>query len=173
MFPTAFQTNGGIGNLSAIGNTLYAQTFLGIYTSINQGQSWQLINNSNLRFPSGIPTPRLSVVDSTVFVGQFGGVYRLNSVPSSVRIAEEHAMRIFPQPADGSATLEYSLSEASLVQVEIVNSLGASVVKYDAKQQGSGLQRMTLATEALAQGAYFVRVNIGGKVATVLLQVVR
>jgi hypothetical protein len=47
------------------------------------------------------------------------------------------------------------------------------VVKYDANQQISGLQRMTLATEALAQGAYFVRVNISGKVATVPLQVVR
>jgi hypothetical protein len=82
-------------------------------------------------------------------------------------------MRLFPQPTDGSATLEYLLSEASLVQIEIVNTLGAQMVKYDATKQSSGSQRMTLATEALAQGAYFVRVNIAGKVATVPLQVVR
>ena len=90
-----------------------------------------------------------------------------------VRLSAEYATRLFPQPANGSATLEYVLSEASLVQVEIVNTLGSSMVKYDATQQGSGLQRMIVATEALAQGVYFVRVNISGKVATVTLQIIR
>jgi hypothetical protein len=82
-------------------------------------------------------------------------------------------MRLFPQPASGAITLEYTLAKASLVQVEIVNSAGGSVAKYDAVQQSSGTQRIMLTTETLAQGMYFVRVNIGGKLATAPLQVVR
>jgi hypothetical protein len=100
-----------------------------------------------------------------------GGAFTLR--PSSVRIAEAHAMRLFPQPASGAITLEYTLAKASLVQVEIVNSAGGSVAKYDAVQQSSGTQRIMLTTETLAQGMYFVRVNIGGKLATAPLQVVR
>jgi hypothetical protein len=82
-------------------------------------------------------------------------------------------MRIFPQPTNGLATLEYSLSEASCVGVDIVNVLGIVLHTEDAIQQGSGLQRITLPTEGLGHGAYFVRVNIGGKIATVPLQVMR
>jgi hypothetical protein len=93
--------------------------------------------------------------------------------PASVRIAEEHAMRIFPQPASDRTTLEYTLSEASSVSIEIVNTLGKAVFSPPVSQFGSGLQRVTLPTEGLGQGAYFVRVHIGGKVATVPLQVVR
>lgn len=93
--------------------------------------------------------------------------------PASVRIAEEYSMRVFPQPANGVATLEYSLSELSWVSLEIVNTLGQALISHPTRQQSSGLQRVTIPTEGLGQGVYFLRVNMGGKIATMPFQVMR
>jgi hypothetical protein len=106
-----------------------------------------------------------SVVDPTLMVTPTTSVYDAAS--------EIFQLRLFPQPSLGVTTLEYTLSQPALVHTDIVNSLGVSIVKYAETQQGSGIHRITIETKALAQGAYFVRVNISGKVATVPLQVVR
>ncbi|MCU0426276.1 MAG: IPT/TIG domain-containing protein [Candidatus Kapabacteria bacterium] len=100
-----------------------------------------------------------------------GGVLIVN--PASVRVAEEYGMRIFPQPTTDYITLEYTLQQPAPVQMEIVNSLGVSVLTYLETQQGSGIHRATIQTKTLSQGVYFVRIYIGGKVATVPLQVIR
>lgn len=168
---TAFSpASGAVGTLITITGTNFTGTSLVAVGGRTAAFTVVSPTTITVTIPAGISgNSPITIITPNGQVVSSGGV----QVTTSVRIADEHAMRIFPQPADGSTTLEYSLSGASLVQVEIVNSLGARVVKYDANQQIRGLQRMTLATEALAQGAYFVRVNIGGKVATMPLQVVR
>lgn len=93
--------------------------------------------------------------------------------PTSVRFAEEFGMRIFPQPTTDHITLEYLLQQASLVEMEIVNALGTTVQTFPNAQLSSGVQRTTIDVQSLSAGAYFLRVNIGGKRATVLLQVIR
>ena len=82
-------------------------------------------------------------------------------------------MRVFPQPATDVATLEYSLSELSWVSLEIVNTMGQVLISEPTRQQSSGLQRVTIPTEGLGQGVYFLRVNMGGKIATIPFQVMR
>ncbi|MBD1210483.1 MAG: IPT/TIG domain-containing protein [Ignavibacteria bacterium] len=93
--------------------------------------------------------------------------------PASVRIAEEYGMRIFPHPASDAITLEYSLVTPAVVETEMVNLLGMTMFALPKIQQSKGIQRVSLNVQALPAGMYFVQVNIGGKRATVPLQIIR
>lgn len=165
-------TSGSPGTTITITGTNFTGTSL--VAIGGRASAFTVVSPTTIRatIPAGIPSGNTPIIVITP-AGQVMSSMTLQVI-TSIRVAFEHSVQLFPQPSsDDQTTLEYTLSQPSLVQTEIVNSLGASVVKYAETQQGSGIHRITIETKALAQGVYFVRVNIGGKIATVPLQVVR
>jgi len=121
--------------------------------------------------PTGIPAGPTPIIVRTP-AGDVTSTITL-LVTLSVRVAEEYSMKVSPQPTADAATLEYTLSAPSVVETSIVNTLGTTMLTLPKTQQSSGIQRTQLNVQSLPVGMYFVRVNIGGNIATLPLQVVR
>ncbi len=121
--------------------------------------------------PTGIPAGPTPIIVRTPAGDATSTITLL--VTLSVRVAEEYSMKVSPQPTADAATLEYTLSAPSLVETSIVNTLGTTMLTLPKTQQSSGIQRTQLNVQSLPVGMYFVRVNIGGNIATLPLQVVR
>jgi len=69
------------------------------------------------------------------------------------------SVALYPNPARESATLEFTLSSSSEVNVSVLDALGrtVSVVSNATLQQGA--QRFTIPTSALAAGAYNITIR--------------
>ncbi|MCU0425482.1 MAG: carboxypeptidase regulatory-like domain-containing protein [Candidatus Kapabacteria bacterium] len=95
--------------------------------------------------------------------------------PVSVRNEEQSAfaMSVFPNPASVQATVEFSLTQASSVQVDVVNVLGAVIISLPEASFTSGKHRMNLSTAELQSGMYFVRVRAQNGTSVSPLQIVR
>ncbi|MEJ7659127.1 MAG: T9SS type A sorting domain-containing protein [Hymenobacter sp.] len=100
----------------------------------------------------------------------------VNLVVLSSRQADDAvvAMSIFPNPAQGQATITYQVKDASQpVAVRVTDLLGRDVrTLLDAKQT-PGFHDLTVPTGELALGTYLIKVQVGDKVATRRLAVSR
>ena len=100
----------------------------------------------------------------------------INLVVLSSRQADDAvvAMSVFPNPAQGQATLTYQVKDAAQpVAVRVTDLLGRDVrTLLDAKQT-PGFHNLAVPTDNLALGTYLIKVQVGDKVATRRLAVSR
>jgi hypothetical protein len=66
---------------------------------------------------------------------------------------------VYPNPANNSARLRYSLSAKSPVTIEIFDMVGNSVLSIPNQSQSAGIQEVDINTSSLCSGMYFVRIN--------------
>jgi len=84
------------------------------------------------------------------------------------------AMSVFPNPAQGKSTITYQvLGGAQAVAVRVTDLLGREVRTLVDSRQNAGFQEVSVTTGDLAVGAYFVKVQVGDKIATRRLAVTR
>lgn len=74
---------------------------------------------------------------------------------------QANTLNIFPNPATTSASINYSLTTASEVSLDVVNMLGQKIQTINLGQQSAGENHYVLNTEMLNSGLYFVQINIG------------
>ena len=80
---------------------------------------------------------------------------------------------LFPNPTRGDATLRYELPETRNVSVVVYDALGRRVQSLVTAQEQRGRQELTVDTDALTSGVYFVRLVAGTHSETRRLVVVR
>ncbi len=91
---------------------------------------------------------------------------------NKVAAADLGAM-VFPNPAKDNATLTFSLSNATEVNVTVVDAIGRTVANVTNGNLGAGVHNFTINTTDLAGGAYNVVISTDGGVATQRLTVVK
>lgn len=78
-----------------------------------------------------------------------------------------------PNPARGASEVSFSMPEAGLVRLSVVDLLGREVAVIAEGEQAAGRHVETLDTGALAPGVYVVRLSSGAQTATQRVVVVR
>jgi len=77
------------------------------------------------------------------------------------------AMSVYPNPAQGVATVAYNVAgRAEQVNIVLTDLLGRQVQVLESGLRSSGAQTTTVSTADVAAGTYLVRVQVGDKVAT-------
>lgn len=77
------------------------------------------------------------------------------------------AMGVFPNPANGAATVAYNVgSRAENVNIVLTDLLGRPVRVLASGPESAGVQSKKVSTANVAAGTYLVRVQVGEKVAT-------
>lgn len=77
------------------------------------------------------------------------------------------ALGIYPNPAQGSATVSYNVgSHADNVSIALTDLLGREVQVLANGLQAAGMQSKTVSMANVAAGTYLVRVQVGDKVST-------
>ena len=112
--------------------------------------------------------------DATRFPGTQAAA--INLVVLSSRRADDAvvAMSVFPNPAQGQATITYQVQDASQpVAVRVTDLLGRDVRTLLDARQTPGFHDLTVPTSELALGTYLIKVQVGDKVATRRLAVSR
>ncbi|MDQ3191121.1 MAG: T9SS type A sorting domain-containing protein [Bacteroidota bacterium] len=75
-------------------------------------------------------------------------------------------LMLFPNPANNSTILSYSLSESSAVNIAILNTMGQIVKEEKIENHSSGVYNHNLDLNFLPKGIYFVQLEINGAVST-------
>ena len=96
----------------------------------------------------------------------------LNAAGISDPINEFASLQVFPNPADNSTAVSYSLSNASDVTIEIYNVRGQKAKSVFSGKQNAGECKFDIDCNGLSNGIYFVKLVAAGKVEkTVMLSV--
>jgi uncharacterized protein len=80
---------------------------------------------------------------------------------------------IFPNPASQLVRVAFSLENATLAKVVVVNALGQEVLRTPELVMGSGQQQALLDVSGLGSGVYFCRILAGNRVQILPLSIFR
>jgi hypothetical protein len=121
--------------------------------------------------PSVSKAPILSFVEGSY--SQNGSVIQSNKTivsqyPMAFVSVEEikllNNMELFPNPTiNNSTTLTLNIEKPTKIKVELLNTLGQSVLKVAEKELVSGKNKIEINTATLSSGIYFVAIEIDGK----------
>ncbi|MFW5955292.1 MAG: penicillin acylase family protein [Rhodothermales bacterium] len=85
-----------------------------------------------------------------------------------------HFEAIFPNPATGpTVRASYSVPGPGTVNIDVIDLLGRTVVRWTGEQTAAGPQTVVLPVEGLSSGVYLVRFQVGGFVQSRKVVVVR
>ncbi|MDG1477766.1 MAG: Omp28-related outer membrane protein [Vicingaceae bacterium] len=79
---------------------------------------------------------------------------------------------IFPNPTKDVSVINFELTESTLVEMEVVNSVG-SIVNNSSQTMNSGAQKITFDGTELPNGIYFVNLTLGNKVITKKISLIK
>ena len=68
-------------------------------------------------------------------------------------------LNVFPNPANNETYLNYNLSKASDISIDIYNLLGAKIKTIVSERQSAGNHKTEINLENLRSGVYFVKLN--------------
>lgn len=92
---------------------------------------------------------------------------------AGIDLPVSRAPALAPNPASGSTSVGFSLTDASDVSVAILNTLGERLATTSLGRRVAGSHRAALDLDKLAAGRYLVVVDAGGVRSTALLSVTR
>ena len=78
----------------------------------------------------------------------------------------QSAVNIFPNPVGNQATLSLNVEQEGEVKIEMYNASGAMVKTFEMKSLKTGQQNITIGTQDLKPGIYFLRLKVDGEVWT-------
>ncbi|WP_426058932.1 T9SS type A sorting domain-containing protein [Hymenobacter sp. B1770] len=151
-----------------------------IYNNSNGGYaSGEFIPKATGALPAALPSPNLGGADN----GNAGNDVDFAAIPgvqsasftlgaSGVlgnKAASEAAvaMGVYPNPANGVATVAYNVgSRSEKVNIVLTDLLGRQVQVLSSGIEAAGVKTKTVSTADVSAGTYLVRVQVGDKVAT-------
>ncbi len=75
-------------------------------------------------------------------------------------LEREAAFNMFPNPANGYTNIQYTLNEKAQVRLSAVDVTGREVAVLENSQQAEGAHNVNFNTSSLANGIYFLRMEI-------------
>jgi hypothetical protein len=78
-------------------------------------------------------------------------------------LGDEIGLRIFPNPTTDASTLNFRLTQASSVEMEVYNSMGSRVLSQNPGTIRPGEHSLTFDGSGLPGGTYFVKLNVDGQ----------
>lgn len=74
------------------------------------------------------------------------------------------SLKLYPNPVLTNAILEFKLAQNSMVQVTLLNILGAQVKNLINETRTSGKQSIQFSADQLERGTYFIRLVINNEI---------
>lgn len=108
-----------------------------------------------------------AAVDDLSF-GSASSVERLDGNPSSYTISQN-----YPNPFNPSTKIEYSIPEASFVQLKVYDILGNEVATLVNEEQTAGTYRADFNGNVLASGFYIAQLTSGNYVQTIKMSLMK
>ncbi len=138
----------------------------GIYVSTNNGTSWE---ESDEGLPNSFTDIHaLSMSSTTLYAGTlFIGAwerpltdYLTDVISTSDKLPDNFQLaQNYPNPFNPSTNIEYSIPEASFVQLKVYDVLGNEVATLVNEEQNAGIYRADFSGTELTSGTYFYRLN--------------
>jgi hypothetical protein len=88
--------------------------------------------------------------------------YSMVSIGSN-RVITPSFSRVYPNPVEATATIEFSLDAAADVEITVYNSVGQQVRVLMDEMKVAGMHRVSFDREDLTQGVYFYSIKAGDK----------
>jgi hypothetical protein len=106
---------------------------------------------------NGLNTTNLQTAINGALSGSFG------FLGAAQTISENSQLSIFPNPANDKISVSYNLDHSSDVNIEIYNAFGSKVKAFNAKQQISGQNTVSINFDnTLSNGIYFLKLEAAG-----------
>ncbi|HET6226765.1 MAG TPA: T9SS type A sorting domain-containing protein [Bacteroidia bacterium] len=80
---------------------------------------------------------------------------------------------VYPNPAANAAFISLQLSQPDRVMIQLVNSLGQTILTSDLGQLQGGNQQAELNTSQIPQGVYFLNISVGSKLISKKISITR
>ncbi len=142
---------------NALSGVNYNWNFGNSTTSTVASPTCVYATNGNYNVKLVVLNPTTGCSDSTttnVTVGTVGtGNKLVNGMMASA----------YPNPFENNTTIDYTISQAAVVSVKIVDLMGREVMDIPAEQQQAGNYHINWNSEHLSAGVYYVRLNINGQ----------
>lgn len=111
----------------------------------------------------------LQNINNLDFIADSGSIY-IDPLASVKQIASSKTnIHLYPNPNKGIATIQFIITDASLVQMDVYNLLGERVAKIlnEKKQSGVITYRFNADNIGLTAGVYLLKLKIGNEITTV------
>jgi len=157
----------------------------GVFIQSNQVTSWTEFE-APIYYNPGSPNPiqvliNIYIADSTgqINVGTFALIDQLSfSGPSSVEQISGLPMDFnlsqnYPNPFNPTTNIEYSIPEASFVQLKVYDVLGNEVATLVNEEQSAGIYRADFSGTDLASGLYIAKLQAGNYSKTIKMSLLK
>lgn len=132
---------------------------------------WNVSEFKNVEY--GIPDSMITGKDSIRLKfqapssGYAGGAFYIRLLRADTAYIKEqpHFFKLnqnYPNPFNMGTTIEYSISKADFVKLEIFDVVGREIVTLNEGEKHAGEHTVHFEAEGLASGIYFYRINAGG-----------
>lgn len=154
-----------------------------LYYSLNDGADWTRIGSPiPIDAASGslqwtVPTAQtttalIRIVNRTTSAAEYEVQSQRFTITNVLSVGDESAIvasafSLVPQPANEQVTIHYALQmPGRSVKISVLDVTGRTVAELQPEGTTIGEHRIDLATAALAQGVYFVTINVDGATIT-------
>jgi hypothetical protein len=116
------------------------------------------------------PTSGTINVDGTSYNGALttSGVEQISGLPDDYSLSQN-----YPNPFNPTTLIEYSIPEASFVQLKVYDVLGNDVATLVSEEQNAGVYQADFSGKDLASGLYFAKLTVGDYTSTVKMSLLK
>jgi hypothetical protein len=108
-----------------------------------------------------------AVVDDLSF-GSANSVEQINGLPEDFNLAQN-----YPNPFNPATKIQYSIPEASFVQLKVYDIIGNEVAILVNENQSAGTYRANFSGEGLSSGLYIAQLSTGNFVQTIKMSLLK
>jgi hypothetical protein len=172
--PNLINLTAGVQGLYAVGNTIFADTYLGGYVSTDGAGSWTAMDNTGL--PATYYTNGYEVIGSTMFIT----VVDMTTLPATTAVWKRDLSQItevrevspatprafslkqnYPNPFNPSTKIRFDVRSSGFVSLTIYDVLGKEVATLVNGVLRAGSYEATFDASQLASGVYIYRLHAG------------
>ena len=110
----------------------------------------------------------ISVDGATYYDGLTTSVEQLNGLPKNYILKQN-----YPNPFNPTTNIEYSIPEASFVELKVYDVLGNEVATLVNQEQSAGVYRADFSGDGLASGLYIARIKVGNFTSTIKMTLLK
>jgi len=110
----------------------------------------------------------ISVDGTTYYDGLVTSVEQISELPNNYKLRQN-----YPNPFNPSTNIEYSIPEASFVELKVYDVLGNEVATLVNKEQTAGVYRADFSGNGLASGLYIARITAGNYTSSIKMTLMK